>query len=173
MLTQEFVKAILHYDPETGVFTWLPRPPSMFGDTPTWQRWTTRFEGKTAGGLDGKGAVTIFVAGKARKAHHLAWVYMTGKWPKVEIDHEDTEPAHNWWTNLREATRSQQSANTRRQRGKGLPKGVTFRHGKYRARISVNGKECHLGAYNSPEEAQQIYIASAKVHYGEFANSGG
>lgn len=89
-----------------------------------------------------------------------------------QVDHIDLNPLHNWRSNLRMATRSQNGANRRvpKNNTSGF-KGVSYhsqRH-KWRATIQFNGKYMHLGLFNSPEEAHKKYCEVAKELYGEFA----
>ncbi len=104
MLTAERLRELLHYDPETGLFT----------------RKTTTSSRASAGGVVGlrptkKGYWSVCVEGRRYLSHQLAWFWMTGQWPDPECDHRDTDPSNNRWVNLREATRSQQCANQRRR----------------------------------------------------------
>ena len=55
--------------------------------------------------------------------------------------------------NVRWATTHEQSINTRRQKNKNLPVGVTQFNEKFAARR----KGIHLGMFNSPEEAHEAY----------------
>jgi hypothetical protein len=105
------------------------------------------------------------------KAHNLAVLYMTTNWPKNLIDHIDGNGNNNIWTNLREATASQNRFN--------MPayvtntsgcKGVNFHttSGKWQARAYIEGKRHFLGAFNTKEEAVTARITFAKLHHGEF-----
>lgn len=70
-LTAEFVRNILDYDPETGIFTWK-RKRSYNTDI-----------GMEAGVCKiGSGYRVIKINGKQYVAHRLAWLYVYGKWPK-------------------------------------------------------------------------------------------
>jgi hypothetical protein len=42
------------------------------------------------------------------------------------------------------------------------------RHGRYVARISCRKKHFHLGVFDSPEEAQSVYISKRKELFGEY-----
>jgi hypothetical protein len=89
---------------------------------------------------------------------------MTGKWPK-EIDHIDGDPLNNKWSNLREATRSQNNANKVGIAG-GL-KGASFHKasGLWRADIKKG-----LGYFHTAQEAHEAYVVAAKKLHGEFCH---
>ena len=50
-----------------------------------------------------------------------------------------------------------------------LPIGVTFKDNKFRSRCSVNGKEKHLGAFDTPELAFIAYKTFKEAHIKELA----
>jgi len=128
--------------------------------------------GDVAGRGSGGGYRQISVDNRLYLAHRLAWLYMTGEWPEVQIDHVNMDRADNRFVNLRQATRSENKGNMRAQanNASGL-KGVYWhkRAGKWCAQINTNGTRRHLGCFDSPEAAHAAYIASAKKHFGEFA----
>lgn len=49
--------------------------------------------------------------GKNTLVHIFAWFYMTGKWPTLQIDHEDRNKLNNKWSNLREIPNSDNKRN--------------------------------------------------------------
>jgi hypothetical protein len=72
---------LLKYDPATGVFRWRVHRggPNNFG-------------GVAAGSIHPpKGCRVICIDGKIYRANRLAWLYMTGKWPKLEIGYSTTK----------------------------------------------------------------------------------
>jgi len=52
MLTQKQLKSLLHYNPDTGIFTWLKRDLSSFKKEHYGVSWNKRFAGTKAGSLD-------------------------------------------------------------------------------------------------------------------------
>lgn len=164
-LTADYVRQILEYNPENGVFYWKRRYGVM-------ESWNVQNAGKSTGWANSNGYLIITIAGKRYRAHRLAWVWMTGEWPEFDIDHIDRNRTDNRWCNLREATRSENHANRRMQHNNKLGfKGVHIHRetGKYRAQIRIKGKSKHIGLFRTAEEAHAAYIAEAKVLYGEFA----
>jgi hypothetical protein len=97
---------------------------------------------------------------------------MTGQWPLGELDHKDRNRHNNAWNNLREATRSQNVANSFRLRNAtGFP-GVKRRpNGRFVASISHQKRRHWLGSFATAEEAQIAYQAAAIKYFGEFAPS--
>jgi len=158
MITQEHLKSILHYDPATGVFTWLLD--SLY----------RKVKGKRAGfAFDAYRAIKI--KGHIYLEHVLAFLYMTGSVPEF-VDHVNRKGAQNHWINLREATRSQNGANRPAQvNNKSGKKGVYWdkQHQKWRTCIKICGKTVNLGRFDNIEDAAEAYKLKALELFGEFA----
>jgi hypothetical protein len=169
MLTQKYVKSILDYDPETGVFTWRPRPLRP-GFERTDKAWNTRRVGTEAGTVNVDGYVAINLLGVPRYAHRLAFLWMEGQMPD-QVDHRDLDKANNRWENLRPADYQGNAANRglRADNTSGF-KGVVWdaRRELWAARIGLNGTQVYLGYYRSKEAAAAAYKAAAEHHFGEF-----
>jgi hypothetical protein len=97
----------------------------------------------------------------------LIWTLVTGSPPTKEIDHIDRDPQNNRWNNLRELSRGENQANTAKYKNNktGL-RGVHRHNGRYRAFISVDGKNRHLGYFDTPEEAGAAWEIAASVRCG-------
>lgn len=161
MLTAARLREVLHYDPETGVFRWR-----MDRD-----RAGNAKAGDIAGRIASTGYRQIRVDNRLYKAHRLAFLYMTGEWPEQHVDHRDGDRLNNAWSNLREATPSQNGANRgATKRNKLGVKGVYRNHdGKFKASICLDGEQVYLGTFDTPAEAASIYAVAAKDMHGEFA----
>lgn len=171
-LTAEVLKNMLRYCPDTGVFTWLRR--SDVGP-----RWNGRYPGKVAGGVrknraDGREYWTIGINGSAFQAHRLAWLYVTGEWPKDIVDHEDGDGLNNSFENLREADKSKNGANSKLSTNSTSGfKGVCFDKSKQRfmASITFDGRQHFLGYHDTAEEAHSAYVIAAEHYFGAFARA--
>lgn len=159
-LTQARLRELLEYDVETGVFTWKVR------------RGGKAIAGAVAGRIDTHGHRQITIDRKLYLAHRLAWLYVHGYWPTVQIDHRDTVKDNNALSNLRLATHAEQmrnrgpvSTNTSGFKGVSWDK----RRSKWRAQIWQNGRSRTIGHYATTEEAAAAYAAEAYEHHGEFA----
>lgn len=160
-ITRAEIMAVLTYDPVTGIFTWKPRPGVK-------NQFNSKHAGKSAGKRNSSnGYIRITIMRRGYMAHRLAFVIMTGRWPTCDIDHRDTVKTNNWWTNLREATGSQNRSNTPGQSKIGLPKGVWKSRRRFSATIKQNGSNVYLGNYKTPEEAHQAYLRAAEKYYGK------
>jgi len=152
-LTQERLKELLSYDPETGKWTYLVSRGHLKA-------------GSEAGSVGEDGYRRMTVDGGRYLSSHLAHFYMTGSWPEHEVDHKDVNPRNDRWSNLRPATKSQNGAN---RAGRRVFKGVFRHYNRFGAQIKINGKAKHLGTRATPEEAYALYVAAANEHFGEFA----
>jgi hypothetical protein len=66
----------------------------------------------TVGGIHkSTGYCRIGIDGCLYRSSRLAVLYMTGEWPKAEIDHVNCNKADDRWENLREATHAQNQRN--------------------------------------------------------------
>jgi hypothetical protein len=159
-LTQDRLKELFEYDPETGLFTKKPRKGSR-------GRWTM----PVVYGVDGANEyVQIRVDGRNYGAHRLAFLYMDGVLPTSLVDHRDGSGRNNRWSNLRQATYQQNTQANHRQNKNNTSgyRGVYWAKGKnkWQARIEADGKEIHLGYFECPAAASEAYRAKkAEVHF--------
>jgi hypothetical protein len=162
-LTAERLREVLDYDPATGEFRWKVATSNGVR------------VGQVAGTTNNHGHTTILVDKVRYYAHRLVWLYVNGKFPDLDIDHIDRNPANNRLANLREATDSQNQGNSRRPRhNKSGFKGVHWNSSKKKwcAGINIGDRHVKLGAFATPEEAHAAYVFAARAHFGEFANDG-
>lgn len=145
----------LSYDSLSGRFTWLDG----------------RYRGNIAGYVTKRGYVRINIDRHTIEAHRVAWAVVHGYWPET-IDHADGCKSNNALANLREATRSENSANSgvRKNNKSGL-KGVSWDHdhGEWRSVIYKDKKRYHLGYFANATDAHKAYVRAAKEMFGHFA----
>ena len=145
-LTQERLKEVLDYDPETGEFWW-------------------RRNDFKAGSTGNDGYVSIPVYGKTYKAHRLAWLYVYGYFPENQVDHINRVRGDNRVVNLREVS---QSCNMRNKAGhsgsaSGV-KGILKRGDKWGAHIGVGDRNINLGTFLTKLGAAKARVAAEIEH---------
>lgn len=152
MLTAERLREVVNYDPDMGAFTFL----------------AIRVGARSAGGRS-DGYRQIRIDGGRYLAHRLAWLYMTGEWPALLVDHKNGNPRDNRFTNLRECDDQQNRANSRlRRNNKSGWMGVSHRRGKWAAFIGVAKETKYLGSFDCPAAAHLAYVVAGSSR-GEFA----
>jgi hypothetical protein len=163
-MTQDYLKQRLNYNQETGEFFWKERCVIRWQD----KTWNKNFANKKAGTIMDTGYVRILIDGTKHKAHRLAFLYMTGRLPKEQVDHINGIRQDNRWSNLREATNTQNSMN---RTPKDKISGVSWNrnHNKWCAYITVEGKRIYLGYFNTKSEAVAERRKAEKPCFGEYS----
>lgn len=146
--TQERVKELLSYDPDTGIFVWRV-------DVGRWGRIKA---GTETGSLCGAGYYYISFDGERFSASTLAWLYMTGVWPDGIVDHINLNTRDNRFVNLRLTDQSGNASNNKAKLREDY--GVYHYKYGYRVQFYVNKKNTHFGLYDTKqlavEAAQRI-----------------
>ena len=144
-LTQERLKELLHYNHDTGVFTWLVR------------RGGAMKAGSVAGAVDcpKRNFIQynrIKIDYKSYRAHRLAWLYLYGCWPLDGMDHIDGDGLNNRIKNLREADQGENCKNKRlyRSNSSGVV-GVNWAkdRNQWRAQIRSGKVQINIGQYDN------------------------
>lgn len=157
----ELLKARLHYDPESGDFTWRENANS-------------RARQGDVAGTNCNGYIRISVRGTLFAAHRLAVLYVTGLPPTDTIDHIDGNGLNNRYSNLRvcahrENLRNQKKPASNTSGFKGVTYSKTKR--KWLARVILGRKVMLVGKFTAPEAAARAYDDAAVKHFGEFAKT--
>jgi DUF971 family protein len=160
-LTAERVRELLSYDAETGAFTWREG------------RRNQAKQGQAAGSTGGNGYRLLSIDNRRYNAHRVAWLYVYGEWPQGQVDHIDGDKTNNRMGNLRVVSPSTNRENMRKSPktakvGALGVRTVTFSPSRpYQARITVKGKEKHIGLFESVEAAHAAYInEKRRLHAG-------
>jgi hypothetical protein len=160
-LTIDRLKELIAFDPDTGIFRW---PANLRNQS----------AGRQAGTIEKKGYRQIWVDGQRFKAHRLAWFYMTGAWPRRQIDHINGVKDDNRFANLREASNSQNQQNAPKNASNtsGYKCVVWLPHiGKWAARVKFpwerSQKDC--GYFSNIVDAVICANCNMAYGHGEFA----
>jgi hypothetical protein len=161
-LSQEYIKSILDYDLDTGIFTWKVNKSqkTKIGDVAGWLY---------------NGYREIEINNKKYKAHRLAWLYVNGEIPKNLIDHIDGNRSNNKISNLREATYQENSENYKTPKtNKSGIKNVSWYKSlnKWVVSISIKNIKKTIGYFDDLEFAELVAIEARNKYRLEFANHG-
>lgn len=165
-LTAARLREVLSYNSKAGIFTWRVDKFRQHGGG-------NAHKGARAGTIN-NGYQRIKIDGVIYRAARLAVLWMTGLFPSGDVDHKNLHRSDDRWINLRLASRSQNKANARAQKGKTVPlKGVSWdrQRRKYYASIRVNNRSINLGRYARAEDAHAAYVAAAIKFFGQFARA--
>lgn len=154
------IKATFFYCSDTGIIRWaIGRPKASVGNV--------------AGSADSRGYINVMMDGHRLLGHRIAWAIYYGRWPAHQIDHINRDPSDNRICNLREATDSQNKANSIRMSGTTYSrlKGACWdkKKKKWFACIRLPSGRKYLGYFDREEEAHAAYAAAALAKSGEFA----
>ena len=160
----ERLRELLHYDPETGVWTWRVNRGRFYK------------KGQPAGTICLAGYRRITIDGRMHKASRLAFYYMTGFFlPRsIHMDHKNGVRDDDRWQNLRPATPRQNAQNKALTcRNKSGRVGVcrSDRPGKWVAHITIAMRTLRLGHFEDITDAIDAREAAEREHFGEFARA--
>ncbi|QIO01359.1 homing endonuclease [Salmonella phage bobsandoy] len=148
MITQQRLKELLIYDPDSGHF--INRVSRGRGGK----------IGAIAGSPDKDGYIIIGIDRKSYKAHRLAFLYMEGYMP-TEVDHDNIIPYDNKWSNLKDSSHSENMKN-RNPYSKSGYRGVTWNKVKKKWQVQVcrsDGSTVYGGLF--PYEELELAINKA------------
>lgn len=158
MITQQRLKDLFHYNPDTGVFV---RKVSTCNRVKV---------GDTPGTKTKPGYIVMYVDANRHMAHRLAWLYVYGTFPSKEIDHINGVGTDNRISNLREASSAEnkQNLHIHRKQNKLGVLGVSKSRGKFMAELQVNGVRALRKRFDLLEDAVFAY-SQAKKKFHPFA----
>lgn len=162
-LSAKRLRKLLSYDPETGIFRWK----------------VTVCSRAVVGGVAGTFHLDrnrIQVDGCRHIAADLAWLYMTGKWPSVLIDHADTDPSNDRFNNLREADFTLNNINKKIRRDntsgfKGVKRDPRLTVKPWQGMVSIKGARLSIGHFRTRREAGKAVREANAVIYRQFARA--
>lgn len=159
MVTQQELKKLVKYDPETGLMTRLTSPCNSVkvGDE-------IGYQSNAACGLSYR---KFEWNGVYLQVHRMAWLYMTGDLPAGDIDHIDGNGLNNKWSNLRCVTKEQNSQNRKLNCNNVTGQmGVSYfkQTGKWRAAINIGKVKKHIGYFDSMDDAIMARKKYEKAH---------
>jgi hypothetical protein len=160
-LTQEYLKSIIDYNPDTGDFLWLRNKGGVSFNS-------------LATNKNKYGYIRISINYKRYLAHHLAWLYIYGYLPDktVQIDHINHNRSDNRINNLRLILPEDNQRNMKLsiKNTTGVC-GVRKVGDKWTATIRTGGRTIHLGTYSTLEDASDAR-KKADMIYGFHENHG-
>lgn len=155
-ITCELVRELFDYDADTGVLVWRNLS----------HKKSNRIVGTAIRAAHDRGYCMVTILKRRFYAHRVIWLWMTGSWPTVQVDHRNGRTGDNRWCNLREAVPHEQNENLkiREQNKSGWP-GVRRRGNRWEARINARRVAYSLGSFNSLDEAIAAReAAKARLH---------
>ena len=162
ILTQAELKTLMDYDPVTGIFVRKIH------------RNHNAKIGDIVGCLDHRGYISTTINKQYYSIHRLAFLYMTGSFPKEHVDHINHDRSDNRWDNLREANIPLNGKNQKKHvtNTSGCP-GVYWhaKNSAWTAVIIVNNKRKYLGITKDFFEAVCLR-KSAEQRYNFHPNHG-
>jgi hypothetical protein len=95
-------------------------------------------------------------------AHRIAWMLVHGQDPgELQLDHINGNRSDNRLANLRLVTNQTNAFNRPDATGVSFHKATN----KWHARIGVEGRQIHLGLYESFDDARQAYLNAKQTYH--------
>lgn len=157
-ITKDLLEEIFNYDRESGEFKWKVRL-SPTGNI-----------GENAFSDDGSSCRTNLFR-KSYRTSHLVWMILYSEFPVgrvcfVNNMHNDFRKKNLFIGGMSECNRKKITTSS-----SGF-KGATYIRGRWQAQITIDGRNVHLGSFETPEEAHEAYMTEARSRFGDIANDG-
>lgn len=156
--SQERLKELFNYNPDTGLFTRLKRV-------------SNSLVGSICSSKNSQGYVLIRVDGVKFKAHRLAFIYMDGAAPEV-VDHVNRNKSDNRWINLRGCSKQENCWNRSLNRNNSTTRRNVYwsaPHKKWRVLLKKDRKPIHIGVFQDLELAELVAQMAREKYFKEFA----
>lgn len=155
------IKEFISYNPETGVFMWVKK------------RGARGIPGNIIDNATSLGYRSVVFGRKHYFAHRVAWWFVYGVEPECEIDHINGDRTDNRISNLRLASREENTRNASvRKDSKTGVKGVSPDGKSFKARCWADGVRHNLGNFRTIEAAAEAVCKFREENHKEFHNHG-
>lgn len=149
------LRELLSYDPTNGEFRWRKN-----------LKGTARL-GALAGGKNHADYRRVRLDGVDLLLHRCAWAFHHNEWPTHILDHINGDRSDNRICNLRLSNNVQNMQNRRLSTSHNathlLGAHKTRNPAKFRAKITVDGRQIVLGVFDTAIEAHQVYVEAKRV----------
>ena len=187
-LAQRLLMELMNYNKYTGIFTWRERGVHLFSHCKYPERacatWNANFNDKVCGSIftskkSGRVgnkyiivAITIRGVQKNYLAHRLAFIFITGHFPKCDPDHIDHNGLNNKWENLRDTSENHKNKSIAKNNKSGFT-GVHYNASRNRwiASIKVDSKYIYGGTFEDINDAIECRNR-LNIKYGFHKNHG-
>lgn len=170
IITAKIVRELLDYNPLTGKLFWKKRSLEWFGGKTEKQRqhlyktWNKKFAGKRAfaviedHGLGPRYKGNILCSKERSLSFYtsnIVWLWMTGTWPKGEVDHKNRNATDDRWNNLRDvpATINGRNRSLRKDNTSGVQGVRKTRYGTFEAYLAIDRVWTQIGTFSTLEAA--------------------
>ena len=159
-------------------FGFIEIHPGLWYEEKTGLPWSTRVRGPGQNNGDLKritsktcGYYRVSVEGKKKLFHRLVWEFFNGEIPSnLRVDHFNNVRSDNRISNLQLKTNKDNCRSCLKYKNNtsGKP-GVSWNKArkKWQAQIYIDGKNKHLGFFDSPEVAYEAYLQSKIKYHGK------
>lgn len=180
-LTLEMARAMMEYNPDTGILKWRdPQPRWCYLTERGWRSASSQKGGREIGTVKaGRGInyLACFTMGYKYAVHRLVWFIHTGERPDT-IDHINGKGVDNRFCNLRDVSLSENMRNRPipRSNTTGLmniyyEKGSDNAKKVWKVMLNLFGKQVYVGHFKTQEEAT-IARDAARKQFGFHKNHG-
>lgn len=171
-ITQDLLRSLLTYDPETGDLFWRERPIEIFNSHGAGLSWNKRYANTVAlSFVTRRGYKHGTIFGKSFLAHRVCYALHHGLWPENHIDHINGIKTDNRISNLRDVDHVENQKNKPMQsNNKSGHTGVFWctRDRKWQASIHAKGRLKYLGQFSQISDAVAARdVAKSKFGYTE------